>query len=114
MCDTTAEKIKSNLKGQPEALAYWAQHLQAADSQQLQAFLDEVDDSDFGLLDWVGGLQVLNQWLDARGLTLLLRDQIGYVSCSAAAAGSGGNLSHLPALVADLLEAYGCDLAVKK
>lgn len=114
MCETAAAKIESNLKGQPEALAYWQRCLRGVDPQQLRALMDEVDDSDFGLLDWVEGLRALDQWLDARGLTLSLPDQIGYVSCSAAAAGGGGNLSHLPALVTDLLEAYGCDLAVKK
>ena len=62
----------------------------------------------------VAALAALDQWLDQRGLVLALPDQIGYVSCSAAAAGAGGQLSHLPALVLDMLQTYGCELAVKK
>jgi len=45
---------------------------------------------------------------------LSAEESLGYVSCAAASTGSAANLSHLPSLVGDFLEQYGCERAVKK
>jgi hypothetical protein len=97
----------------PSVLAYLEAHFTGADDLQL-ALLEEVDESDFSLCDWMEALLVLNQWLEERSLKLPISDNVGYVSCAVASAGTGANLSHLPSLVADLLEQYGCERAVKK
>ncbi|MFT4901248.1 MAG: hypothetical protein ACI81V_000517 [Lentimonas sp.] len=114
MRNQEAESFNTILATHPEARLYWETHWQGAEPALLRALVTEVDESPFGFKDWVEGLSVLANWLDARGLELACEDQIGYVTCSAAAVGSGGNLSDLPTLVADFLEQYGCDLAVKK
>lgn len=97
----------------PNVLAYLDAHFKDADDL-LPALLEQVDESDFSLSDWMEALIVLNQWLEERSLYLPTNDNIGYVSCAAASAGAGAHLSHLPSLVADLLEQYGCERAVKK
>ena len=40
-------------------------------------------------------------------------EQIGYVCCAVEAAGAGASLTHLPSLVAEMLEAYGCERATE-
>jgi hypothetical protein len=97
----------------PSLLAYLDAHFKGAEDLQ-RALLEEVDESDFSLRDWMEALLVLNQWLEERSLNLPINDNIGYVSCAGASAGTGAHLSHLPSLVADLLEQYGCERAVEK
>jgi hypothetical protein len=109
--DTTS--VWEQFADSPAALAYLEAHFKGEAALQ-HLLLEEVDDSHFSLQQWVEALIVLQQWLGARGLELPLKDSIGYVSCAAAAAGAGASLSHLPSMVDDLLEAYGCDRAVKK
>ncbi len=97
----------------PCVLAYLDIHFKGADDL-LRALLEQVDESAFSLRDWMEALIVLNQWLQERSLNLPINDNIGYVSCAVASAGAGAHLSHLPSLVHDLLEQYGCERAVKK
>jgi hypothetical protein len=97
----------------PSVLAYLEAHFKNEDTLQ-RALLDEADESHFSLHQWVEALVVLSQWLEVHGLHISLEDNIGYVSCAAASAGSGASLSHLPSLVHDLLDQYGCERAVKK
>lgn len=97
----------------PRVLAYLDAHFKGAEDL-LPALLEQVDESDFSLRDWMEALIVLNQWLEERSLNLPTNDNIGYVSCAVASAGAGAHLSHLPSLVRDLLEQYGCERAVKK
>lgn len=97
----------------PCLLAYLEAHFEGVDALQ-RVLLEEADNSDFSLHQWVESLVVLSQWLEVHGFSLSIEDHIGYVSCSVASAGPGANLSHLPSLVHDFLEQYGCERAVKK
>lgn len=114
-----------------DKVGFDAFHNQFADSPQLLAFLEanfsghhnhsarlqlleSTDESHFSLRDWVEALRVMRAWLDARGLEMEREDEIGYVCCAGEAAGAGANLTSLPSLVADMLEAYGCERASKK
>ncbi|CAA6679953.1 MULTISPECIES: hypothetical protein [unclassified Lentimonas] len=97
----------------PRELAHLEAHFKGHNAL-LCALLDEADDSGFSLHQWVEALVVLSQWLDARGLTVSTEESLGYVSCAAASADSGGTLSHLPSLVSDFLEQYGCERSVEK
>ena len=95
----------------PGVLAYLEAHFKDEDTLQ-RVLLDEADGSHFALHHWVEELIVLSQWLEVHGLELSQEDNIGYVSCAAISAGSGASLSHLPSLVHDHLEQYGCERAV--
>lgn len=97
----------------PCVLSYLEAHFKGADDLQ-RALLEEADEGVFSLHQWVEALIVLSQWLEVHGLHLSIEDHIGYVSCAVASAGAGANLTHLPSLVEDLLEQYGCERAVKK
>ncbi len=114
-----------------ESLGAEAFNRQFADSPQLLTFLEAnfaggenmtarhqlleaTDESAFSLRQWVESLHTLQSWLDARSLEMPIDEQIGYVCCAGESAGAGAILTHLPALVADMLEAYGCERAVKK
>ena len=79
-----------------------------------QNLLREVDESNFSLNDWVESLTVLNRWLDTKGLTLSSANCLGYVSCAAESVGDHSSLNHLPSIVSEFLEQYGCELAVAK
>lgn len=89
----------------PSRLAWVEAFLSEEDT--VRAFTAAVDDSVYGLRDWVDALIVLGQWMDARGLRAPFEDQIGYVHCACEAAGAGANLTPLPALVTEMLENYG-------
>lgn len=97
----------------PCVLSYLEAHFKDEDALQ-HALLEEADDSHFSLHQWVEALIVLSQWLEVHCLALSIEDNIGYVSCAAISAGSGASLSHLPSLVHDNLEQYGCERAVER
>ena len=73
--------------------------------------LEATDESEFSLHQWVDSLSIVIAWLDSRGLELAMEEQIGYICCAGEAAGAGANLTHLPSLVAEMLETYGCERA---
>ena len=75
--------------------------------------LEAADESEFSLHQWVKSLSIIQAWLDVRGLELAMGEQIGYVSCACEAAGAGASLTHLPSLVAEMLEAYGLERATE-
>ena len=75
--------------------------------------LEAVDVSEFSLHQWVESLSIAQAWLDARGLELAMGEQIGYVCCAVEAAGAGASLTHLPSLVAEMRETYGCERATE-
>ena len=102
------------LADSPANLAFVEAQFRDADQALCDTLAESIDDSSFSLRDWVEALRLFGHWLDARGQTLDLRDQIGYVSCAADAAGAGANLTHLPSLVEEMLEAYGCERAEEK
>lgn len=76
--------------------------------------LREVDESNFTLTDWVEALIAFDKWLDRNGLTLSLQDRLAYISCAAKSVGNHATLSHLPSLVQEFLEQYGCGRAAKR
>lgn len=98
----------------PANLAYVEATFCSVDQVLIDEFLGSVDESDFSLRDWVEALREIGHWLDVGGLTMELNDQIGYISCAAASAGPATNLTHLPGLVNEMLQTYGCECAVKK
>lgn len=109
------EVFQRQFADSPKLLAYLEANFSGDDNAALRCQLMEAaDESPFSLRQWVESLRTLQSWLDARGLDMPMEDQLGYVCCAGESAGSGANLTHLPALVADMLEAYGCDRAEKK
>ncbi len=98
----------------PAALVYLESNFSSMQALDQAALLDAVDESDFTLRQWVDALMLLERWLEVRELELPVVDQLGYVCCSAEAAGAGANVTYLPSLVEDMLAAYGCERAVKR
>jgi hypothetical protein len=76
-----------------------------------RSLLELADSSAFSTRQWIESLSILHTWLSTRALTLPIEDAIGYVSCAAESAGPAANLSDLPSLVTEMLEAYGCERA---
>lgn len=109
------EKFQEQFADSPKLLAYLEANFSGGDNAALRArLLEAADESAFSLRQWVESLRTLQSWLDARGLDMPVAEQLGYVGCAGESAGPGANLTHLPALVADMLEAYGCERAVKR
>jgi hypothetical protein len=109
------ERIRRQFVDSPQLLAFLeANFIGSVNAAALNALLLNADESAFSLPHWVEALCTLRNWLNARGLEMSLEDEIGYVSCAVEAAGAGANLSYLPALVDEMLQAYGCERAVKK
>ena len=107
--------FKEQFADSPQLLAFWEAHFAGPENAVARHRLLEVSDSgSFSLRPWVESLHTLQAWLDARGLELSTEDQFGYVGCAGESAGAAANLTHLPSLVADMLEAYGCERAVRR
>ena len=102
------------LADHPDLLAHLNAHLSREGSSVWQTLLQNVDESDFSLIDWAESLVALDEWLDQKGLALSTMDRLGYISCAAKSVSNSSIMSHLPSLVHDFLEQYGCELAVKK
>lgn len=110
-----AEAFKKQFAGSPHLLAFLEANFSGSENAEArEQLLSSTDESDFNLRQWVEALRTLRAWLDARGLEMATEDEIGYVCCAGASAGSGANLSSLPAIVSEMLEAYGCDRAVRR
>ena len=97
----------------PSLLKYLNKHFDNGDEVLQKTLLNSVDESEFSLHEWVESLLLIDQWLEQNNLILSTRNSIEYISC-AAAAGKSPGLCHLPSVVSDFLEQYGCELAVKK
>ena len=90
------------------------ERVKSDDSAFKKRLFQEVDESNFSLADWLDALSVLYKWLDQNGLNLPCQDGLGYISCAAKSVEGSSILIHLPSLVHDFLDQYGCELAVKK
>ncbi|MFU8848009.1 MAG: hypothetical protein ACNA77_04750 [Opitutales bacterium] len=101
----------SQLSDSPKRLCWVEAYL--TEQESVSALLDAVDDSPYDLRQWVDAFIVLGQWMEVRGLRASFAEQLGYVGCACEAAGSGANLTPLPAIVGEMLDAYGFAGAVE-
>ena len=109
------EQFKAQFADSTKLLSFLEANFAGIDNTlACEQLLEAVDESPFSLRQWVESLRTVRAWLDARGLEMKSADEIGYVCCAGAAAGSGANLESLAVLVAEMLEAYGCERAVEK
>ena len=98
----------------PQLVAFLEAHFAGIENAPaMRQLLEAADESEFSLHQWVESLSIAQAWLDARGLELAIGEQIGYVCCAGEAAGAGASLTHLPSLVAEMLETYGCERATE-
>lgn len=106
------ETLLDHLADFPSRLA-WAER-QLSDEASARALLSAVDESPFGLRDWVDALISLDEWLESRNLAASLPDQLGYLTCASESAGGGANLTTLHETVKEMLKEYGFEAAVRK
>ena len=98
----------------PQLVAFLEAHFAGIENTSVRRqLLEAADESEFSLRQWVESLSIVKTWLDERGLVLAMGEQISYVCCVGEAAGAGASLTHLPSLVAEMLEAYGCERAIE-
>jgi hypothetical protein len=110
-----AEAFKKMFGNSPQLLALLDAKFGGDEHEELRCqLLEYVDNSDYSLRQWIESLRNLQVWLDTRGLEMSTEDELGYISCAGESAGAGSNLSHLPSLVTDMLETYGCERAVRR
>jgi len=96
---------------EPKRLERLAGRFHEAGPQAAERFLEHVDESSYGFVAWVEGLEFFERWLERRGLDLPLPEQIEYLECCAASAPATPQLSPLPELVREMLDTYGCESA---
>ena len=109
-----ADIFNEQFADSPQLVAFLESHFDGIENTLARRqLLEAVDESEFSLHQWVESLSIVKTWLDVRGLALAMGDQIGYVCCVGEAAGAGASLTHLPSLVAEMLEAYGCERATE-
>ena len=109
-----ADIFNEQFADSPQLVVFLEAHFNGIENNSVRRqLLEAVDVSEFSLQQWVESLSIAQSWLDARGLELAMGEQIGYVCCAVEAAGAGASLTHLPSLVAEMLETYGCERATE-
>lgn len=109
------ELFQQQFADSPQLLAILEASFTGAENAVVrQQLLELSDESAFSLRDWVESMRTLRAWLDVRGLDLSTEDQLGYISCAGASVVGSEHLSHLPALVAEMLDLYACERAVPR
>lgn len=109
-----ADIFNEQFADSPQLVTFLESHFDGIENTLARRqLLEAADESEFSLHQWVESLSIVKTWLDVRGLVLAMGDQIGYVCCAGEAAGAGASLTHLPSLVAEMLEAYGCERATE-
>ena len=109
-----ADIFNEQFADSPQLVAFLEAHFAGIENTSVRRqLLEATDVSEFSLHQWVESLSIVKTWLDVRGLVLAMGEQIGYVCCAGEAAGAGASLTHLPSLVAEMLEAYGCERATE-
>ena len=109
-----ADIFNEQFADSPQLVTFLESHFEGIENTLARRqLLEAADESEFSLHQWVESLSIVKTWLDVRGLVLAMGDQIGYVCCAGEAAGAGASLTHLPSLVAEMLEAYGCERATE-
>ena len=107
-----ADIFSEQFADSPQLVAFLEAHFAGIENTSVRRqLLEAADESEFSLHQWVESLSIAQAWLDTRGLELAMGEQIGYVCCASEAAGA--SLTHLPSLVAEMLETYGCERATK-
>lgn len=106
--------IRDKFAGTPSLQKFVTTHFEGENVALQNTLFDAVDTSAFSLHEWVESLTAMEQWLEQNNLILSIKSSIEYVSCAAAAVETSANQSHLPSVVKDFLDQYGCESAVKK
>ncbi|MEO0509852.1 MAG: hypothetical protein AAF065_08340 [Verrucomicrobiota bacterium] len=108
------EKFSQQFADSPARLAWLEAHFADANAELLRILLEEADNSDFSLRQWIDALIIMGHWLDSRSLCANLEDQIGFASCASAAVGAGSSMTTISGAVSDMLDEYGFERATKK
>lgn len=104
--------FKEQFSNSPQLLSFIEANFGGPEREESRRRLLELaDSSEFTLRQWVESMRTVRAWLDTRDLVMSIEDELGYVCCAGEAAGPGSNLTYLPGLVSDMLEAYGCERA---
>ena len=77
--------------------------------ERVRLFLSIVDESPLSLGDWIEGLHVFYQWLNASGRDTSFGMALGFIQCCADATGESPGLTDLSAVVEEMLKTYGFD-----
>lgn len=105
------EPLFRKLSNSPKRLSWVEAYL--LEQESVSALLDAVDESPYGLGQWIDAFIVVGQWMEVRGLRASFQEQLGYVGCACEAAGTGANLTTLPGIVSEMLDEYGFEGAVE-
>jgi len=81
------EDLQRQFSDVPARQGWIAAHL--TDPGLVEALLQMVDDSPYPLGQWIDAFIVLEEWLEAHRRCAPMQEQLGYVHCAGAAAGSG-------------------------
>ncbi|MEM9280276.1 MAG: hypothetical protein AAGA96_00480 [Verrucomicrobiota bacterium] len=82
--------------------------LDSCDNPDLDEFVDQVDQSDYALLDWIEALLGFGDWLKARNhQSFPFREMVGYTHCCTLTNAPGISLPSLKLVVVQALEEHG-------
>ena len=106
--ESAVAKLRTLLPGNSEFTADFEGFLRRSEAPDFDAFLDEVDQSEYSLADWMGALLEFDRWLESRSIEKRpFRAMIGYAHCCTLISVPGAQLPSLELVVIQNLNAYG-------
>lgn len=112
MKENALESFLKQFADSPARLAWVEAYL--SDPEPARELLSAIDESPYGLPQWVDAFIVMGEWLDAHGKSSAFQEQLGYLHCACEAAGAGANFTTLSTVLSEMLETYGFDQAQPK
>jgi hypothetical protein len=86
---------------------YLIQEIMMMSDAEISAWVETIDESTYGLSEWLESLVVFQQWLKDQQKGKNFTDQIEYISCCIQGSNNTGRLLTLPNVLKGYLETYG-------
>lgn len=109
---TILNKIETLLAGEPGMYADFCRFLESAESVDLPKLVDEVDESNFSLYDWIESLLSFEDWLDReKAKKRDFDNMLGYLHCCTFVIPESVASPSLKGVLQQCLSDYGYDAA---
>ena len=77
----------------------------------IEIFLEQVDNSDYALSDWILSYEVINSWLKDRQMEADFLTKLGYLQCCGMSQETSDILRTLQSICEEMLSNHGFELA---
>ena len=112
MSDTEVgwEVVEEALKDDKDSFNDFGKFLKKCPNADAELLFEEVDQSDYSLIDWVAALLAFDRWMDEKGVSNRpFRQMLGYINCCTQINPPNVSLASLKVVVYEALTEFGFD-----